>query len=167
MPYSGNEFVQEAILHIVKNYPKDTKIIDIGAGAGKFGKFLKEQGFNNVDGIEVWKPYIAEFGIENIYRNVFNVNALDFENYDKYDLVLSWKTFEHFTYEDLRKLITKITIKDVIFSVPYKLKQGVCHNNKFEIHHQDDLTEALTLERYPEFKLLFGSSTHGCFKFKK
>ena len=165
MPFSGNDFVIETKKYINKNH-KNARIIDIGAGAGKFGTQL----YNFIiDAIEVHKPYIKEFNLSRIYRNVFNVNCLGFGAFGNYDLAIMWKTLEHLTIEEARKLINEIKESgiDFIFSVPFELKQGVCHNNTFEIHKQDDLTPEIVKKRYPEFDILFESDHHGVYKLVK
>jgi len=158
MPFSGTDGVPQALEFIEKRYQKDIRILDIGAGAGWRGKNIKELGYLNIDAVEIHTPFINRtweldgkpYKIGEIYKNIYNVNALDFKNYDDYDLVFSWKTFEHFTVEDCRKLIDMIN-PDLMFSVPYNQPQGVCEGNVHEIHHQDDLTSEMCKELYPEF----------------
>lgn len=165
MPYSGNDFVKETKKYIKENYPDHSYILDIGAGAGKFGKELK--GYK-IDAIEIWKPYIIEFCLSSIYNDVFNINALDFSDFSNYDLILMWKTLEHLTPGESRALIDNIkdSQTDFIFSVPFMCKQGVCYGNKYEIHKQDDLTPEVIRHRYPDFKVLFESQHHGVYKYE-
>ena len=48
-------------------------VLDVGAGAGAYGKLARAINQEAlIDAIEVWTPYIAEFGLQNIYNNVFN-----------------------------------------------------------------------------------------------
>ena len=166
MPFSGNELVDNAINHIKKHYPNNKKILDIGAGAGKFGQLLN--GYP-IDAIEIYAPYIDEFELHDIYNNVFNVNCLDFDRFHEYDLIVMWKTMEHLSVEESRFLVEKIKAADVdfIFSVPFKLKQGVCHNNIYEIHKQEDLTPELVKQRFPEFEILAETKAHGCYRLKR
>jgi len=166
MPFSGNDFVKETVDYINLNYPHYKKILDIGAGAGKFGTKL----YNYVvDAIEVHEPYVNKFKLHDIYNDVFNINCLDFKGFDDYDLVIMWKTLEHLSFLEARVLINLIkkSKSDFIFAIPFELKQGVCHDNIFEIHEQDDLTQAIVKRRYPEFDILFESENHGVYKLRK
>ncbi len=168
MPYSGHDFVNQTIRYVEENYSVGNSILDIGAGAGKFGELLSKS--FEVDGVEIHQPYIQEFELEKKYNKVLNGNCLDISKkmFRGYDLIFMWKTLEHLSYAESRALINKIKSAsvDFIFSVPYMLKQGVCHGNKHEIHKQDDLHLKLVKHRYPEFKTLFTSDHHGVFIWK-
>ncbi len=165
MPFSGNDFVHESVKYVKSNYKKGCKILDIGAGAGKFGEHFSKD--YKIDGVEIYEPYISEFNLEAKYNKLFNCNCLDLSlsTISDYDLIFMWKTLEHLSYVESRELISNVKKANVdfIFSVPYMTPQGVCHNNEFEIHKQDDLTLKIVKQRYPEFKTLFTSDHHGVF----
>jgi len=50
MPYSGTKFDNLIKNYIIEQYDPMSKILDIGAGAGKYGKLLNFH-FGNIDAI--------------------------------------------------------------------------------------------------------------------
>jgi len=50
MPYSGTKFDNLIKNYIIERYDPMSKILDIGAGAGKYGKLLNSY-FGNIDAI--------------------------------------------------------------------------------------------------------------------
>ncbi len=76
--------------------------LDVGPGHGKYGVLLREYaGVKDVDAVELWDPYVDDFGLRGIYREVILGNALELteEQFDPYDLVLIIGTIEHFDKE--------------------------------------------------------------------
>lgn len=152
MPYSDRQtetFLKE---FITQNYRSESKLLDIGAGAGANYEILKDY-YNIIDCIEVFTPYIERFGLTKKYRNVFNVNVLDFDNFCDYDLLIMGDVLEHLSVVDAISLLKRITELGVpiIIQVPFMYQQGVYDGNVYEIHLQDDLTESVMASRYSEY----------------
>lgn len=85
--------------------------LDVGPGHGKYGVLLREYaGVKEVDAVELWFPYIEDFGLEGIYRKVIRGDALHLteEAFDPYDLVLIIGTIEHFEKEPAVKMLRRI-----------------------------------------------------------
>jgi SAM-dependent methyltransferase len=134
---------------INRYYPSESKILDIGAGKGKYSKLLGD--YKYMDAIETWEPHLEE--LKALYANVFHINALDFA-YSKtsYDLVILGDVLEHFTVEHAQKLLREILLyaKEVLVIVPYELPQDIDDGvNPLEKHLQPDLTPTNMKERYP------------------
>ena len=82
MPYSSTAFKNEVKLHILENLDATTKILDVGPGAGTYGKLLREH--FTIDGLEIHEPYVNKFNLNDIYHNIFigNILAFDIVKYD-------------------------------------------------------------------------------------
>ena len=157
---SVNEFVNS-------NFNKDSKILDIGAGAGKYGKMLNNN--FHIDAVEIFKPNIEMYALHTIYKDVFNVSVVDFNfNLNQYSLVIMGDVLEHLSISDSQKVLDKIKKANasILVLVPYEYHQGIMENNEAEIHLQDDLTEDIFHARYPGFVKIFGNHLQGVF-FKK
>ena len=160
MPYSSTAFKDEVKLHIIENIKFDNKILDIGPGAGTYGKLLRDN--YQIDGLEIFEPYINKFSLNSIYQNVFvgNILAFDFQNYDY--LILG-DILEHIPKYEAVGLVNRINQsgKRCLIAVPYLYEQGEYDGNIHETHHQSDLTHEIFLNRYPSMNLLFKDDGYG------
>lgn len=70
MPTSTEIFKDAIFQHIktVAGYDPRLQILDVGPGEGTFGKGLQPL---RIDALEIYQPYIDEFDLKSIYRNVF------------------------------------------------------------------------------------------------
>ena len=104
--------------YVISLFNKDDLIIELGSGTGQFAKYIIDNGFNYVLGID-----FSETGIELcqkrcpnvkfICEDLYNVNLLAFD----YNTILSLETMEHIN-GDL-EVISKIKRgSKVIISVP-------------------------------------------------
>ena len=72
------------------NFPKDTKILDVGAGTGRVGLQLKEKyGYTNLVAMDISPGMLEEAKKKNVY-NDFIVSDLNEDNLEKY-----YKQFDH------------------------------------------------------------------------
>jgi hypothetical protein len=78
MPYSTPVFKNETIDYLVNKFDPSSTILDVGAGAGYYSKLLKGI-FPNMDAIEIFEPYIGQYGLKSKYNNVWNENTLYFQ----------------------------------------------------------------------------------------
>lgn len=161
MPYSYSYFKEEVKQHLINNFNSDIKILDVGAGSGSYGLLLKSY-FNNIDAIEIFHDYIYQFKLNDIYKNVYKSNILDFD-ISKYDYIIFGDIIEHLSIEDSDLLLKYInnSNKKCIVAIPYLMKQEEVNGNIYELHKQDDLTNDIFIERYPYMKLLYGNDKYG------
>ncbi len=166
MPFSTN-FGNNIILSFInQHFDKNVKILDVGTGAGKYGTILRTDGFDNVDGLEIFEAYFNRFKLNDKYRKVYNENIINFE-FDFYDVIIMTDILEHLTVEDSKALLEKFIKKNktncIMVRVPFQSKQGVGKSfdknkkeiiNEFEIHIQEDLTKEIMIKRYPYLRLL-------------
>ena len=161
MPYSYDYFKIEVGKHIIKTQPQSSKILDVGAGSGKYGSMLR-MWFNDIDALEIFEPYIEQFKLKEIYNNVHIGNIIDFD-IDMYDYIIMGDILEHLSIEDAHNLLTKIHLggKKCLVAIPYTMEQGEVNGNIYETHLQPDLTHEVFLFRYPMMKELYRNFEYG------
>ena len=83
MPTSYKFFKNEVKEWFKNNVPANTRILDVGAGEGTYGKLLAHLGYD-IDALEIWAPYINEFELWNYYGVVYDgdIRTFDYSNYD-------------------------------------------------------------------------------------
>lgn len=88
-----------------KKMPEGGKILEIGSGDGTNAAFLKGDGFDIIasDVAEVFLNSCRRHGLEPL-----KLNAVVDDLPDGLSGVLAWRTFVHFTKEDLEKVFRKI-----------------------------------------------------------
>jgi predicted TPR repeat methyltransferase len=160
MPYSSEAFKDEIKRHIFSNNNVGTKMLDVGVGAGRYGRMLSD--FFYIDAVEIHAPYIERFNLNEIYNNVYNANILAFD-FSPYDYIIMGDILEHIPKYEAMNLVGKINSagKKLLVAVPYMYEQGESEGNVHEIHHQADLTHEIFLERYPCMKLLYKDDGYG------
>ena len=152
--------------YLIDNFDKDIRILDVGCGEGTYYDLL-HQYFNNIDGVEIYRPNIENYDLESKYSAVYNVDIKDFK-YEYYDVIIFGDVIEHLEVNEAQKVLKYAynRCKEMIVAVPYCYKQGIEEDNVYEIHKQDDLTKENMLERYPELELLYGNDVYGYYKKK-
>lgn len=141
-------------------------IVDVWAGSWQKGKLLRDLS-EMIYAVEIFKPYIEQYKIDNIYNSVINENIMDIYKTIKAKVWIFWDILEHLSVEDAQKIITYLKNRDYIIyvQVPYMYPQDEAFGNKYEIHLQPDLTEENFLERYPWLKLLGRDTQVWLYKF--
>ena len=144
----------EMVFWVKQNFPKGSTCLDVGACDGKWFELLGD--YLQMDGIEIFKPYIDKYHLKQKYKRCLNMDIADFE-YEYFDLIIFGDVIEHMSVEKAQKVISyaMVRCKDVLIGVPWRYIQGEVNGNKYEIHLQDDLTEELFHERYPGFEKLY------------
>lgn len=144
MPFSTSKFKTEIKSKLIELFPDNgTTIVDIGAGAGAYSDLLRDY-YPNIDAVEIWEPYIAQYKLNDKYRRVFQSDAFDFfaENGDlNYDVGILGDVLEHFTEQDAKRLIDICMgrCSYLIVVVPFNCEQDEAFGNKYERHMQPDL----------------------------
>lgn len=146
-----------------RNFPKNSRILDVGACDGKWKRLLPEYA---MDAVEAWEPHCEN--IKSMYGQVFCKDVAKL-NYDPYDLIIFGDVIEHMTISDAQKVLKYAfgKCKDMIVAVPYLYPQGEIGGNPWEVHKQPDLTAEIFAERYPELEVLYDTKQNYCFYHKK
>ena len=147
---------------IRKWFPREAKILDVGACDGLWRRLLPD--FANMDAVEVYAPHIPE--LEG-YRKTFLADIRTFE-YGFYDLIIFGDIIEHLTPDEARAVLeyARPRCRDLIIAVPYQYAQGPIYGNPYEIHVQDDLTPGIFEERFPGFEVLLRAADDYCYYHK-
>ena len=148
--------------YLQKIYNRNSTILDVGAGEGTYYNLLSDWFINKIDAVEIFKPNIDEYKLEEKYNQVFNADIRGFR-YPYYDIIIFGDIIEHLEVNEAQEVLKYAysRCKEMIVAVPYKYEQGIVNNNIYEIHKQDDLTPKIMEERYPFLKLLYGNDEYG------
>lgn len=166
MPDSIAYFDTPILRFIEKTFSPATRVIDVGAGEGRWGKYL--QGSCPVDAIEPDTTYVMKYSLNALYDNVFYMKAEEFERWGCYDLVIMFDVLEHLDPDAARLLLERISGAgcSILLKVPYLWEQDHLRPDDFELHLQPDLTPEIFNKRYPGFKCLMKDDILGVY-FKK
>lgn len=147
---------------ITTEYPErdEVRILDVGAGQGKYRALLGD--YPNVDGVEVWPPYVEQYDLHSVYSTLYlaDIRKLAHTLTNEptwYDVVIMGDVLEHLPVSDAQQVLAHVRegiADDVIVVVPYTYHQDEEHGNPYQRHIQDDLTVELMHERYPDLRLV-------------
>lgn len=146
--------------YVENNFPKDSTILDVGAGWGKYRKLLQN---HPMDACEIWKPYVEEEKLEELYDRVFIEDICDLK-FGWYDIIIMGDVLEHIEQSRAIELIDylKPRCKQLIAVIPYMYPQGEVDHNPYETHLQDKLTDSRITELY-DLHLLAQDETKGVY----
>lgn len=135
MPFSSNTFDNIFIDHANK---LGGPALDIGAGAGKYGNYLKN---NHIicDAVEPTLQYINDYNLSSIYRNVYNQELHEYiknNSSNRYNITIFGDIIEHLFLTEAIDVIDYFCYRSnwIILIFPTKLPQDASHNNDYEIH---------------------------------
>jgi len=141
LAYSSAQIIVPSLLSVI---PVDS-VIDVGCGTGAWLAVFRQQGVDNILGIEGWwvlnypgllRIPVDKMIIVNDLRDEWNLTA-------RFDLALCLEVAEHLPYGFARDLIERLVslAPVVLFSAAVPGQEGTCHVN----------------EQWPEFwERLFG-----------
>jgi hypothetical protein len=147
MSFSLKSGKAETLAWFQSNESKITTVVDIGPGSGTYIKLIKEEAgcCTNATwiGVEIWKPYIEEFQLENRYTRVLNqdVRTVDWAELTP-SVVNAGDVLEHMTKTDAVALVDRIlSVADtLIVSIPIRHmpQDEHAYDNPHEAHIKDD-----------------------------
>lgn len=154
-------YKQEITDYLKEKFDKNATILDVGAGEGTYLNYLQDY-FTNIEAVEVFKPNIDNFKLEERYNKVYNANIKDFK-YDFYDIIIFGDVIEHLEVNEAQEVLKYALnrCQEMIVAVPYLNPQGIEEDNVYEIHKQDDLTDEIMKQRYPFLKNVFKTDYYG------
>lgn len=138
MPYSDPKFDEQVKEFIKKN--KFSKYLDIGPGAGKYGKMVKELAPSaDIAAVEVDSTYIEEYGLGSIYDDIFHMKIEDFvDSQPDYvtDLVIIGDCIEHLKKSSGIDLINYLVYRSryILTIFPHKYIQYSWQGHSSEAH---------------------------------
>ena len=154
-------YKKEITDYLKLKFDSSARILDVGAGAGTWLPFLHPY-FTNIDAVEIFKPNIDNYDLENRYVNVYNVDIKDFK-YNFYDIIIFGDIIEHLDIKTAQSVLKYAydRCNEMIVAVPYLAPQGIEEDNIYEIHKQDDLTDEIMKERYPYLINIYKNDKYG------
>lgn len=137
MPVSsenGKSYIKELISNL---QPK--RILDIGCGCGTYARL-----FPDIEcvGVEIWEPYVDQFGLRNLYKTliVADARSVDYSTLGHFDVAIAGDVLEHMTAVEAKILLNKLreVADNVIVSIPLgHHPQGEVDGNVYEAHVED------------------------------
>lgn len=139
MPYSSFVF-DESIEKILRLLRPDN-ILDIGAGAGKYGELAKKINptIKSI-AIEIEKDYTKKFNLPLIYNEVWNISATDLikpKYYDStFDVIMIGDIIEHLLKSDGIDLLNFLVYRCrwIIVEFPHRYLQNSVDGYQSEAH---------------------------------
>jgi predicted TPR repeat methyltransferase len=160
MSYSLKSGKAETLAWFQTNEPTIKTVVDIGPGSGTYVKLIREDAKCCVDatwiGVEIWKPYIEEFKLEQRYTQVLNqdVRTVDWTALNP-DVVIAGDVLEHMTKQDAVALVDRIlaVAKTLIVSIPIRHMPQDEHTypNPHEAHIKDDWSHEEVTETWKHY----------------
>lgn len=98
----------EKYLPIIKNFRRNVPILDLGCGQGFMLQYLQSVGFTKLTGIDLSEEQVSIAKSKGF--NVIQANVFDFltEKKECYDLIFAIDLIEHFSKDELFKLLLLI-----------------------------------------------------------
>jgi predicted TPR repeat methyltransferase len=149
MPVSSKLGKKEIVEWISLNKNEISKILDIGVGSGIYAKLLRNNKIINditIVGVEIWKPYISKFNLNELYDTIIQEDArkIDYTKLGRFDLTFAGDVLEHMTKEEAINLVENILSisKTLIISIPIiYMPQDEYEGNPYEIHVKPDWSD--------------------------
>jgi 2-polyprenyl-3-methyl-5-hydroxy-6-metoxy-1,4-benzoquinol methylase len=127
------------------------RILDIGAGSGTYSDALSDAGISvDIDAVEVWKPYIDEFNLQDKYGRVYEEDVRNHNDFN-YDLIIFGDILEHMSKEEALAVWKKVSeqAKNAIIAIPIiHYEQHAINDNPYEEHIKDDWSHEEVLDSF-------------------
>lgn len=147
-------------LNLIRDFAeRPFSVLDVGPGRGKYGYLIPEyvDPAAEVDAIEAHEPYIKQFGLERIYREVIAGDVLEAEAswLNSYDAVLMVDVIEHMEKGPALELLERITVSMTI-ATPRDFFENPAHLPATEAHRShwsvDDFRATGRLETHAKLE---------------
>ena len=136
---------------IITTVIKPTTVLDVGAGAGKYGSIVKLWDPSvHVTALEVWEPYVDEFKLRERYDEVLVTDVRTHDDFD-YELVILGDVLEHMSEAEAVALWQKVAsqARYAVVSIPIiHYHQGEEHGNPFQRHVEEDWTHEKVMSSF-------------------
>jgi uncharacterized protein (UPF0218 family) len=93
MAFSYSWYKKEVSDYLKVHFTPDSKILDVGAGEGTYYNYLHDW-FKHMDAVEIFKPNIVNYKLEQKYHKVYNIDIKDFMEMSDEEIEFSLYTFK-------------------------------------------------------------------------
>lgn len=98
---SQYELYKRWYLPLLKGFNNNSAIIDIGCGTGLMLQFLRQNGYNNLYGIDISQQQVDKTKEKGLSADVYNIFDFLNNNSKKFDIIFAMDIVEHFYKEEL------------------------------------------------------------------
>lgn len=159
MPFSSNTFDSLLVDHVNKLSPET--ILDVGAGAGKNGKLIRNFYKGTLDAIEPYRDSIQEYSLGKIYNNIYQLGLkdyLDHYSHNRYDLIIFGDILEHLYKSQVIDYLDYLVYRTkwIIIIWPTNLVQDDTLGSIYEIHRSN-----FNLKDLSDFDISFYTKNFG------
>lgn len=157
MPYASRyyekEFISFVEKYVISKNINEINILDVGCGSGYYADLFYDRWKIKIDGVEVWNEYIRHFDLQNKYKNLYEIDIVNFTYQKYYDLVIFGDIIEHLSTHQAQNVLHTAynSSNEFWIQIPFKYKQGIIENNPYEEHKQDNLDECLMKQNYGRY----------------
>ena len=127
---------------------KPSTMLDVGCGSGTYAKMFPDV---SKTGIEIWEPYIEQYGLKDLYNNLITADIRTWEPTRTYDVAILGDILEHMTVEEAKAVFEKIKgcSTSVIVSIPIgHYPQDEYEGNPHEAHVVDHWTDEMVKDTF-------------------
>lgn len=155
---------KEGELIVVSRLKVYNKILDIGAGDGKWAELLPDK---RLDAVEIWPEYVKKYNLQKKYKNLYIINIINFvkvKDITDWEVVILGDVLEHLDKEFGVELVSYLKCKKVkvflIIPISGDTRQnGTCYGNPYETHRSFWTREEILSLGFTE--LHFGLNENG------
>lgn len=137
MPESQQPIVgQKLMIDRILSGPHQ-RVLDVGAGDGKWGKLLKGL-VPHLLALEVWPGYIKKYHLNDIYDVVIHGDLVKFDRFSEFDVIILGDVLEHLKRTDAIAVIDRLRQSGtrVFLTIPISkcVQDGTVYGNPYETH---------------------------------
>lgn len=130
-PIEGQRIMRDRILS------NPGRVIDIGAGDGKWGKLLRGK-VSSVTALEAWLDAVTQNHLDQFYDHVIVMRAQDFSTWENYDIAIFGDVLEHIPRGESVPIVNELRDLGLhlYLTVPITkcVQDGKVYGNPFETH---------------------------------
>jgi 2-polyprenyl-3-methyl-5-hydroxy-6-metoxy-1,4-benzoquinol methylase len=105
---SDYEVYKRRYLPLVRQFRKDSAILEIGCGPGYFMQFLKNYSYENIYGFDISQQQIERAKIKKLNAEIGDIFSFAENNTKKYKIIFALDFVEHFGKNEITRLFDSI-----------------------------------------------------------
>ena len=104
-------------LDMLKSCFHEDAVLDYGCGSGTYARMFPDIKW---DGVEVWEPYVEQYGLNDLYATIDTSDARECTFIGDWDVAIAGDVLEHMTADEAKTLLAKLQRQTqyVIVSIP-------------------------------------------------